>query len=87
LTLPPLDPVHAVLGIPLVTMAGSTVWLWGRAKGRWGAPLAPGSQLGHTAWTAAPGVLRLAAVLSALFLLAVTLRRRPPASSGAAQSD
>lgn len=66
----------AVLGIPLATMAGSTVWFWGRAKGRWGAPVAQGSQLGHVAWAAAPGVLRLAGVLSALFLLAVTLRRR-----------
>ncbi|GAA0684726.1 hypothetical protein GCM10010193_43270 [Kitasatospora atroaurantiaca] len=67
----------AVLGIPLVTMTGSTVWFWGRAHGRWGSPLAPGAQLSHETWAAAPGVLRLAALLSALFLLAVTLRRRP----------
>ncbi|GAA2140184.1 hypothetical protein GCM10009760_23160 [Kitasatospora kazusensis] len=66
----------AALGIPLVTMAGSTVWFWGRAKGRWGAPVTPGHQIGHDAWAAAPGVLRVAGLLSALFLLAVTLRRR-----------
>ncbi len=66
----------AALGIPLATMAGSTVWFWGRAKGRWGAPITPGKQLSHDAWAAAPGVLRLAGLLSALFLLAVTLRRR-----------
>ncbi|WP_441250766.1 hypothetical protein [Kitasatospora sp. McL0602] len=65
----------AVLGIPLATMAGSTVWFWGRAKGRWGSPLAQGAQLGHVTWAAAPGVLRVAGALSALFLLAVTLRR------------
>jgi len=69
----------AVLGIPLITMTGSTVWFWGRAQGRWGSPLAPGAQLSHETWAAAPAVLRLAAGLSALFLLAVTLRRRPNA--------
>ncbi|MER5637461.1 hypothetical protein ABT095_10950 [Kitasatospora sp. NPDC002227] len=67
----------AALGIPLVTMAGSTVWYWGREKGRWGSPLAPGEQFAHVTWSAAPGVLRLAGALSAVFLLAVTLRRRP----------
>jgi hypothetical protein len=58
-------------------MTGSAVWYWGRVKGRWGSPLASGAQLSHETWAAAPGVLRLAAALSALFLLAVTLRRRP----------
>ncbi len=66
----------AVLGIPLVTVTGLTVWNWGREKGRWGGALAPGSDAGATTWAAAPGVLRAAAVLTALFVLAVTLRRR-----------
>ncbi|MFJ5922921.1 hypothetical protein ACIQF6_09970 [Kitasatospora sp. NPDC092948] len=66
----------AVLGIPLITVAGLTVWNWGREKGRWGAALAPGTDAGHATWAAAPGVLRVAAALTALFLLAVTLRRR-----------
>ncbi|MGW4811402.1 hypothetical protein ACWEPB_07105 [Kitasatospora cineracea] len=66
----------AVLGIPLVTVTGLTVWNWGREKGRWGSALAPGSDAGATTWAAAPGVLRAAAVLTALFVLAVTLRRR-----------
>ncbi|MFB7665124.1 hypothetical protein ACFC1R_14385 [Kitasatospora sp. NPDC056138] len=67
----------AVFGIPLITMTASTVWFWGRAQGRWGSPVAPGEQLNHEAWAAAPGVLRLAAVLSALFLLVLNLRRGP----------
>ncbi|WP_395294795.1 hypothetical protein ACF9IK_15515 [Kitasatospora hibisci] len=66
----------AILGIPLATMSGTTLWYWGRAQGRWGEALQPGRQVGQVAWSAAPGVLRLAAVLSALFLLAVALKRR-----------
>ncbi|MFG2693574.1 hypothetical protein [Kitasatospora sp. NPDC048407] len=66
----------AVLGIPLITVTGLTIWNWGREKGRWGTPLTPGTDAGHATWAAAPDVLRAAAVLTALFLLAVTLRRR-----------
>ncbi|GLW70388.1 hypothetical protein Kpho02_26870 [Kitasatospora phosalacinea] len=66
----------AVLGIPLITVTGLTVWNWGREKGRWGSQLSPGTDAGAVTWAAAPGVLRVAAVLSALFVLAVTLRRR-----------
>ncbi|MCU7823336.1 hypothetical protein KSNIM_17035, partial [Kitasatospora sp. DSM 101779] len=65
-----------VLGIPLGTMFGSAVWYWGRTKGRWGQPLAEGAAMNHAVWTAAPDVLRAAAVITALALLAVTLRRR-----------
>ncbi|MFC6596408.1 hypothetical protein [Kitasatospora paranensis] len=68
----------AVLGIPLVSMSASTLWFWGRTKGRWGTPLAEGSPMNHALWVAAPGVLRVAAVLTAVFLLALTLRRRGP---------
>ncbi|MFB7945068.1 hypothetical protein ACFC6L_09110 [Kitasatospora phosalacinea] len=66
----------AVLGIPLITVTGLTVWNWGREKGRWGTPLSPGTDAGAVTWAAAPGVLRVAAVLTALFVLAVALRRR-----------
>lgn len=66
----------AVLGIPMICMTGATVWFWGRAQGRWGTPVSAGTPMGEMTWSAAPGVLRVAAVLTALFLLAVTLRRR-----------
>ncbi|MEV7782330.1 hypothetical protein [Kitasatospora sp. NPDC088351] len=65
----------AILGIPLITMSATTVWFWGRAQGRWGEALQPGEQVGQVTWSAAPGALRVAAVLSALFLLGVTMRR------------
>ncbi|MFB7612815.1 hypothetical protein [Kitasatospora sp. NPDC056181] len=65
-----------ILGIPLMTMSATTVWFWGRSQGRWGGALQPGQQAGQVAWSAAPGVLRVAAVLSALFLLAVAFKRR-----------
>ncbi|WP_051966761.1 hypothetical protein [Kitasatospora mediocidica] len=66
----------AVLGIPLITMTVSTLWFWGRTTGRWGAPLAKGNAMSHAVFASAPGVLRLAAVLSAAFLLLVAMRRR-----------
>ncbi|WP_405018840.1 hypothetical protein OHV05_19620 [Kitasatospora sp. NBC_00070] len=66
----------AVLVVPLGTLTATAVWQWGRAQGRWGAPAGPADQLGRQVWDGAPGALRLAAVLSALFLLVVTLRRR-----------
>ncbi|WP_158702311.1 hypothetical protein [Kitasatospora sp. MMS16-BH015] len=66
----------AAFGIPLITMAGSTVWYWGRERGRWGSPLGAGQQLTQVTWSAAPGVLRLAGVLSAVFLVGVAMRRR-----------
>ncbi|MET9618302.1 hypothetical protein [Kitasatospora indigofera] len=62
----------AVLGIPLLAVTGLVLWFWGRGQGKWGPALQPGEQL----WAAAPGVLRLAAVLSAVYLLVVTMRRR-----------
>ncbi len=68
----------AVFGIPLVTMSFSALWFWGRAQGRWGTALGKGAPTTHALFAAGPGVLRLAAVLSALFLLAVTMRRRRP---------
>ncbi|BFV57788.1 hypothetical protein KCMC57_up28920 [Kitasatospora sp. CMC57] len=72
----------AVLGVPLGTMTGSAVWQWGRAQGRWGSPAGPADQLGRQVWDGAPDALRVAAVLSALFLLLVTLRRRKAVAEG-----
>ncbi|MFI8084269.1 hypothetical protein ACIF6L_26130 [Kitasatospora sp. NPDC086009] len=66
----------AILGIPLATISGTSLWYWGRAQGRWGGGLQPGQPAGEIAWSAAPGVLRLAAVLSALFLLGMALKKR-----------
>ncbi|MEV0530419.1 hypothetical protein [Kitasatospora sp. NPDC050463] len=66
----------AILGIPLATISGTSLWYWGRAQGRWGGGLQPGQPAGEIAWSAAPGVIRLAAVLSAVFLLAVAMKRR-----------
>ncbi|MGV9266371.1 hypothetical protein ACWDRR_17095 [Kitasatospora sp. NPDC003701] len=66
----------AILGIPLATISGTSLWYWGRAQGRWGGGLQPGQPAGEIAWSAAPGVIRLAAVLSAVFLLAVALKKR-----------
>ncbi|MGW4893707.1 hypothetical protein ACWEQL_15795 [Kitasatospora sp. NPDC004240] len=72
----------AVLGIPLMTMSATTLWFWGRADGRWGEALRPGQQVGAETWAAAPLALRVAAVLSAVFLLAVAMRRRGAAAGG-----
>ncbi|MFB6891057.1 hypothetical protein ACFCX4_17310 [Kitasatospora sp. NPDC056327] len=66
----------AVFGIPMMTITGSSLWFWGRAQGRWGTGLQPGEQVNQVAWDAAPGVLRVAAVLSAVFLLLMSLSRR-----------
>lgn len=72
-----LTKKFVVLGVPLITMTASGVWYWGRAHGRWGTPLDQGTGLSHATWAAAPAVLRVAAALSALLLLAITLRRKP----------
>ncbi|MFB7476744.1 hypothetical protein [Kitasatospora sp. NPDC056184] len=73
----------AVFGIPLMTISGSSLWVWGRAQGRWGTALNPGEQANQVMWSSAPGVLRVAAVLSAVFLLLMSLRRRGGAAEGA----
>ncbi|MGW4380040.1 hypothetical protein [Kitasatospora sp. NPDC004531] len=71
-----LTKKFAVLGIPLITVTGLTVWNWGREKGRWGTALAPGTDASRATLDAGVGALRVAAVLTALLLLALTLRRR-----------
>ncbi|WP_316526845.1 hypothetical protein [Kitasatospora brasiliensis] len=69
-----------ILGIPLVTMSATTLLSMQRAKqsGGQGGGLQSGSPLGQISWSAAPNVLRLSAVLSAVVLLLLALRRRPP---------
>ncbi|MDY0811955.1 hypothetical protein [Kitasatospora purpeofusca] len=75
----------AVFGIPLMVISGSSLFYWGRAQGRWGVAPPPGEQGSHTMWEAAPGVLRVAAVLSAVFLLLMSLRRKGGGAAGAGQ--
>ncbi|MFE4019544.1 hypothetical protein ACFXPZ_19345 [Streptomyces sp. NPDC059101] len=58
----------AALGVPGIVVGGLVVWVWGRYDGRWGAPIAPG-HLGQELLDGLPGVVRVAAVASALFLL------------------
>ncbi|MFE2105447.1 hypothetical protein ACFXAF_06170 [Kitasatospora sp. NPDC059463] len=73
----------AVFGIPLMTISSSSLWFWGRAQGRWGTAMGPGEQADQAVWEAAPGVLRVAAVLSAVFLLLMSLLRRGGGADGA----
>lgn len=73
----------AVFGIPLMVISGSSLFYWGRAQGRWGVAPPPGEQGSHAMWEAAPGVLRVAAVLSAVLLLLMSLRRKGGAAAGA----
>ncbi|MEV6121903.1 hypothetical protein AB0M23_15450 [Streptomyces sp. NPDC052077] len=58
----------AVLGLPGTVAAASAVWLWGRADGRWGDPVAQGAMRDAVAETW-PWTLRAAAVATALYLL------------------
>ncbi|GAA2691713.1 hypothetical protein [Streptomyces lunalinharesii] len=66
----------AALGVPGTVVGGLLVWIWGRSQGRWGAPIAPG-QLGQELLAGLPVVVRVAAVVSALFLL-WRMRRAAP---------
>ncbi|MGY4972597.1 hypothetical protein ACWGCC_25895 [Streptomyces nigrescens] len=65
----------AALGVPGTVVGGLVVWLWGRFDGRWGEPLAQG-RLGQEMLDALPGTARVAAVVSALFLV-WRMRRTP----------
>ncbi|MFF3745240.1 hypothetical protein [Streptomyces kronopolitis] len=58
----------AALGVPGIVVGGLVVWLWGRFAGRWGAPIAHG-RLGPEMLDGLPGMIRVAAVASALFLV------------------
>ncbi|MFJ4189550.1 hypothetical protein [Kitasatospora sp. NPDC089509] len=72
-----------ILGIPLVTMSVTALLAMQHAKeagaaGGGGAGVHGGSPLGQFSWSMAPGVLRTAAVLTAVALLLLSMRRRPP---------
>lgn len=58
----------AAFGVPGTVMGGLVVWLWGRFEGRWGTPIAQG-RLGQEMLDGLPGMVRVAAVASALFLV------------------
>ncbi|MFD5097826.1 hypothetical protein [Streptomyces albidochromogenes] len=64
----------AVLGLPGLVAAGGLVWLWGRAEGRWGEPIARGAT-GEAVTDMWPVVVRAAAVASALYLVWRARRR------------
>ncbi|MEN3585477.1 hypothetical protein AAH978_15155 [Streptomyces sp. ZYX-F-203] len=66
--LTPAQIKWAVLGVPGAVAAAAGLWLWGRADGRWGDPVASG-ELGVVVSEAWPWVLRGAAVASALYLV------------------
>ncbi|MFD8701074.1 hypothetical protein ACFV1W_00440 [Kitasatospora sp. NPDC059648] len=69
-----------ILGIPMITMSVTTLVAMNHAKqaGDAGGAVQPGSPLGQFSWSMAPGVLRTAAVATAVVLLLLSLRRRPP---------
>ncbi|MFF2074829.1 hypothetical protein ACFVXG_08725 [Kitasatospora sp. NPDC058162] len=70
-----------ILGIPLATMSATALFAMRSAKqttGGGGAGVQTGSPLGQFSWSMAPGVLRTAAVLTAVVLLLLSMRRRPP---------
>ncbi|WP_329457255.1 hypothetical protein [Streptomyces sp. NBC_01497] len=58
----------AVFWLPGVSVAGGIVWLWGRFNDRWGTPI-PDGTMGHALSDTWPVVVRVAAVVSALFLV------------------
>lgn len=66
----------AALGMPGLVFAGTGVWLWGRAEGRWGERLPQGGDaLREAMGDAFPVTLRIAAGAAALYL--VWRARRP----------
>ncbi|MGW0603462.1 hypothetical protein [Streptomyces sp. NPDC002644] len=71
----PAETRWALMIMPGTAVAGGIAWLWGRGEGRWGAPLREG-ELAAALTETGPVVLRVAAVLSALYVLH-TARRRP----------
>jgi hypothetical protein len=64
----------ATLGMPGLVAAGTLVWLWGRTSGRWGQPMS-GAQLGPAIVADFPVMVKVSAVVSALFLLWRSMRR------------
>ncbi|MFE9253807.1 HAAS signaling domain-containing protein [Streptomyces sp. NPDC006879] len=73
-TLSPAERKWVALGLPGVVLLGAAVWLWGRAEGRWGEPLATGgvaAAFGEL-W---PVLVPLAALASAAHLVWRARRR------------
>ncbi|MFD5819969.1 HAAS signaling domain-containing protein [Streptomyces sp. NPDC127038] len=66
--LTPAESKWAVLVLPGLSAAAGIVWLWGRANGRWGTPVAAGHMNEALAQTW-PFVVRGAAIASALYLV------------------
>ncbi|MFD0315763.1 hypothetical protein [Streptomyces flavalbus] len=64
----------AVMGLPGAALACGLLWLWGRAAGRWGEPIADGA-MSDAVGEAWPWVVRGAAVSSAVFLVWRARRR------------
>ncbi|GAA3165077.1 MULTISPECIES: hypothetical protein [Streptomyces] len=58
----------AALGVPGLLAGGGAVWMWGRATGRWGDPIASG-KMGAALLDGLPVLVRVAAVASAVFLV------------------
>ncbi|MEU9586486.1 hypothetical protein [Streptomyces werraensis] len=73
--LTPGEVKAAVVILPGLSLIGGIVWLWGRAVGRWGEPVAEGQMNTALAGTW-PWVIRTAAVASALFLVWRSQRQR-----------
>jgi hypothetical protein len=61
----------AALGLPGVVLLGGAVWLRGRTEGKWGAPLSLQAEgaMGEALAGLWPVLVRVAAVVSALFVL------------------
>ncbi|MEU3759481.1 hypothetical protein ACFZAB_21745 [Streptomyces albogriseolus] len=73
--LTPAEVKAAVMVLPGLSVLGGIVWLWGRAAGRWGEPVAEG-QMNAALTETWPWVIRAAAVTSALFLVWRSQRKR-----------
>ncbi|TSB21509.1 hypothetical protein [Streptomyces benahoarensis] len=58
----------AALGVPGLLAGGGVLWMWGRATGRWGDPIASG-KMGAALLDGLPLLVRVAAVASAVFLV------------------
>ncbi|MDX3455485.1 hypothetical protein PV396_26715 [Streptomyces sp. ME02-8801-2C] len=65
----------AVVYLPGAALAGGAAWLWGRAQGRWGTPIAEG-HMNEALTQTWPWVVRGAAITSALFLVWRSQRQR-----------
>lgn len=72
--LTPFEAKSAVFGLPIVSVVGGGIWLWGRTTERWGEAIPEGT-MGEAISSTWPLVIRVAAVSSALFLVWRSRRR------------